>query len=53
MDAKQTIDSLIYAVHRVVLYERFYSEDMQYQRDEALDAVIRSSEAIMDRLLEE
>lgn len=50
-EAKQTIDSLIYALHRLVLYERFYASDMVDHREVALDAAIRSCETLMNKLL--
>lgn len=51
-EAKQTIDSLIYALHRMVLYERIHEDELKSYKDQAMDAAIRSCEPLMDRLIE-
>jgi hypothetical protein len=50
-EAREVIDALVYALHRVVLYERIDEIDMQYYKEQATQAALRSSERLLDRLL--
>lgn len=50
-EAKQTIDSLVYAVHRVVLYNKPDSDEVRELRTTAANAAIRSCEPLVELLL--
>jgi hypothetical protein len=50
-EAREVIDALVYALHRVVLYERIDQIDMAYYKEQATQAALRSSERLLDRLL--
>jgi hypothetical protein len=50
-EAREVIDALVYALHRVVLYERIDEIEMAYYKDQATQAALRSSERLLDRLL--
>jgi len=50
-ETREVIDALVYALHRVVLYERIDEIDMQYYKEQATQAALRSSERLLDRLL--
>jgi hypothetical protein len=50
-EAKQVIDALVYALHRVVLHECFDDILVKDLHDQTVDAAIRSCEALMDKLI--
>jgi hypothetical protein len=50
-EAKQVIDALVYALHRVVLHEHLDDTIVQDLHVQTVDAAIRSCEALMDKLI--
>ena len=50
-EAREVIDALGYAMHRVVFYQHIDAETLQRYRDEGMDKAIRSCERLADRIL--
>lgn len=51
VEAKQVVDAMVYALHRVVLHEHIDDVLLRDLRNQTLDAAIRSCETLMDKLI--